>query len=411
MISTALDSVRVVNLVGPRQVGKTTLVRDLLGIGQYITLDDPGILDAVKLDDVGQLESLMGESDGGPLIIDEVQAHKDIAIAIKLIVDRNPRKGQFILTGSSNIFTLSDVADTLVGRVQTIKLWPLSVSEISQSTTPHLLDWAVHDAPSVADLDPPEVISRDRYIQLILEGGYPEARLLAERSRQTLYRDYVDSIVDRDIKQLFRIRNTRNLRRLIDQLAIRTGEELNVAAISNMLGMRRETTEDYLIALERLALVTRLPAWTPSEAKRDIKHAKIHFVDSGMAAALCRKPMSEFSLGRSGANFLGPLLETFVFNELLRMLPYQQQDFRLYHWRNSDHGEIDILADAGRSLVGFEVKASTIVREDDFKHLRWFASNGPGKRRTVTGIVFYFGEHQLHFGDRMFALPVSCLWA
>lgn len=401
----------MVNLIGPRQVGKTTLVRDLLGFGQYITLDDPAILEAIKFDDLGQLASLIGASNGGPLVIDEVQAYKDIALAIKLIVDRNPRKGQIILTGSSNIFALSGVADTLVGRMQTIRLWPLSVSEIRQSSTPHLLDWAVHDTPSLADLNQSEFIARDRYIQLILEGGYPEARQLVERSRQTLYRDYVDSIVDRDIEHLFRIRNTKNLRRLIDQMAIRTAEELNVAAISNMLGTRRETTEDYLNALERLSLVTRLPAWTPSESKRDIKHVKIHFVDSAMAAALCRKPLSEFTLGGSGANFLGPLLETFVFNELLRVLPYQQEDFRLYHWRNSDHGEIDILADAGRKLVGFEVKASTIVREDDFKHLRWFASNGPGKRRTVTGIVFYFGEHQLHFGNRMFALPVSCLWA
>ena len=323
MISTALDSVRVVNLVGPRQVGKTTLVRDLLGFGQYITLDDTGILEAIKLDDVGQLTSLMGDADGGPLIIDEVQTYKDIAIAIKLIVDRDRRKGQFILTGSSNIFALSDVADPLVGRVQTMKLWPLSVSEIKQSNTSHLLDWAVHDTPSLADLNASEFIARERYIQLILEGGYPEARQLVEPSRQTLYRDYVDSIVDRDIKQLFRIRNTRNLRRLIDQMAIRTGEELNVAAISNILGVRRETTEDYLNVLERLSLVTRLPAWTPSEARRDIKHAKIHFVDSAMAAALCRKPSSEFSLGGSGANFLGPLLETFVFNELLRMFPDQ----------------------------------------------------------------------------------------
>ena len=125
----ALAAARIVNLVGPRQVGKTTLVRDLFGYGRFITLDDSAVLTAIDADPMGQLSSLREDVGSGPLIIDEAQRSKVLALAIKRLVDRDRRKGQFILTGSSNIFTTTEVADSLAGRMRTLKLWPLSVAE------------------------------------------------------------------------------------------------------------------------------------------------------------------------------------------------------------------------------------------------------------------------------------------
>jgi predicted AAA+ superfamily ATPase len=132
-LEDAIASARVVNLIGPRQVGKTTLVRDLFGNGRFITLDDVAVLAAIEADPEGQLTSLMENLDQAPLILDEAQRSKKLALAIKRVVDTNRRKGQLVLTGSSNVFTITDVADSLAGRMRTLKLWPLSVAEVKRA--------------------------------------------------------------------------------------------------------------------------------------------------------------------------------------------------------------------------------------------------------------------------------------
>lgn len=126
----ALATARVVNLVGPRQVGKTTLVRGQFKQGRFITLDDAAILTTMEADPEGQLTSLSEEQPDAPVIIDEAQRSPKLALAIKKIVDRNRRKGQFVLMGSSNVFTTAEVADSLAGRMQTLKLWPLTSAEV-----------------------------------------------------------------------------------------------------------------------------------------------------------------------------------------------------------------------------------------------------------------------------------------
>lgn len=142
-LEEAIASARVVNLIGPRQVGKTTLVRDLFGHGRFITLDDAAVLSAIEADPEGQLASLMQDLGQAPLIIDEAQRSKKLALAIKRVVDTDRRKGQFVLTGSSNIFTTTDVADSLAGRMRTLKLWPLSVAEIKSAPVSRLVDWSM----------------------------------------------------------------------------------------------------------------------------------------------------------------------------------------------------------------------------------------------------------------------------
>lgn len=166
----------------------------------------------------------------------------------------------------------------------------------------------------------------------------------------------------------------------------------------------------YLGILIRLSMLTKLGAWTLGEGKRDIKNPKYHFADSGIACALRRFTEDTFSI-ENNPQALGGLLESFVLNELLRAVPMQDADYRLYHWRSADQREIDILIDGGSHLVCVEIKASASVSGDDFKHLKWFSKGGPGRSRTCTGIVFYLGQEKLTFGDRSFALPVSSLWS
>lgn len=404
----ALANSRVVNLIGPRQVGKTTLVRDLFGVGKFITLDDAATLSAINADPAGQLANLVADLGDTPLIIDEAQRSIDLSLAIKRVVDTDRRKGQFVLTGSSNVFTTANVADSLAGRMRTLKLWPLTAAECMRQPVSPLIDWALQKTPDLTQISALPM-TRNEYIDLMLRGGYPEVRNLKLRPRQRQYRDYVDSVVDRDVADILRIRKTDALRRLIDQMAARTGQELNIAELCKLLQIRRETVEQYLDVLLRLSMLVKLGAWTSGEGKREIKNAKYHFVDSGIVCALRRFRDNAFDIG-SHPEALGSILESYVFNELLRSAPLQEEDVRFYHWRSPDKREIDILIDAGDALVGVEVKAAATVAADDFRHLKWFASDGPGHTRKFTGIVFYLGEQRLSFGSNCFALPVSTLW-
>lgn len=408
-LQDALATARVVNLVGPRQVGKTTLVRDLFERGRFVTLDDAAVLAAMEADPEGQLASLAEEQSDIPVIIDEAQRSPKLALAIKKIVDHNRRKGQFVLTGSSNVFTTAEVADSLAGRMQTLKLWPLTTSEVNRLPVSRLIDWAMQDAPSLPQISDPASLGRKDYIDLILKGGYPEIRTLPARSRQRQYRDYIDAVVDRDVADVMPVRKPDALRFLIDQMAARTAQEINTSELAKLTKLKRGTVDQYLDILMRLSMVTKLSAWMPQESKRDIKQPKFHFVDTGIASALRRLNDRSFDIGNS-PEALGGLLESFVVGELQRALPIQDEDYRLYHWRSADRREIDILIDGGHRLVAIEVKSATTVAADDFKHLKWFAKDGPGKGRHTVGLVFYLGREKLTMGDGNFALPLSALW-
>nr|WP_255200233.1 DUF4143 domain-containing protein [Sulfitobacter sp. HGT1] len=186
---------------------------------------------------------------------------------------------------------------------------------------------------------------------------------------------------------------------MIDQMAARSAQEINISELAKLSRLQPVTVEQYLDILIRLSMPIKLGAWTSGVSKREIKNPKYHFADSGIACALRRFTKDTFSI-ENNWQALGGLLESFVLNELLRAVPMQVADQR----------EIDILIDGGSLLVCVEIKASASVCSDDFKHLKWFSKDGPGRSRTCTGIVFYPGQEKFTFGDRRFALPVSALW-
>ena len=408
-LQDALTHARVVNVVGARQAGKTTLVRDILRAGRFITLDDDTVLDAIEDDAWGQLQRLTADAKTAPLIIDEAQRARKLPLAIKRIVDTSNRHGQFVLTGSSNMFRTQHVADSLAGRMLTLTLWPMTVAETMSRGPSTLLDWALSPSQAWEELPSAEPLTRADYIELILKGGFPNIRRLELGRRQKTYRDYINSIVERDVADVAPIRKPDALRRLIDQLAVRTSMELNIAEQCEAVGLQRATVEQYLDVLMRLFVICRLGAWTSGEARREIKNAKHHFADTGVAAALRNLAPQSFDLD-ANPTALGGLLESFVFAELLRSAPYLSAGIRFYHWRDARGREIDILAESGNDLVAIEVKASTSVSGRDFKHLDWFSNEGPGKTRSVTAIIFYLGSERLRFGERRYVLPVSCLW-
>lgn len=412
-VERALASSRIVNIVGPRQAGKTTLVRDLIASARYVTLDDDAIRSALSSDPYGQL-SLFAEvakEAARPVVLDEVQRVPAITAALKRIVDADRRPGQFILTGSSDIFTSGAAYDSLAGRVATLTLRPLSAAEIFGASPCRLLDLST-GAPDdiLAALPRPRPFGRASAVDLILRGGYPEIRGLDGPDRARRYESYLDSIIERDVAPIASVRKPDVLRRLIDQLAGRTAEELNIAGLCNALGVRKETAETYLDVLTRLGIVHRLGAWTSSSARREIRAPKLHFLDTGCAAALRGEDTACFGAG-GDLEALGHLLETFVFDEVEKSLPHLATRWRLFHWRTQSH-EVDILAVApGRRIAIVEVKAAASIDRRDFRHIEWFVTQGPGRGHRCMGFVVYLGKELLSFGPGRIALPLSMLWS
>lgn len=410
---STLATTRVVNIVGPRQSGKTTLVRDMIEARRFLDLDDDSLRASLEADPYGQLSALVAPVGERllPIVIDEVQRLPQITLALKRIVDRDRRPGQFVLTGSSDIFTMPKALDSLAGRVSTLTLRPLSSAEIEHAGPCRLLD-AIAEEPmlSVRRLPRAASLQRADAIDLLVRGGFPEIRPLRDRDRISRYRSYVGSIVEQDVAPVAHIRRPDTLRRLIDQLAHRTAEELNVTSLGSALGARQETVNAYLDALSRLGIIHRLGAWTVSGTRREVRAAKLHFMDTGCATALRGEDSASFGLG-ADPTALGHLLESFVFCELEKSLPFLDRHWDLYHWRHAPR-EIGIVAQApGRILAVFEIKASTTVGPDDFRHLDWFLREGPGRSYKGAAFVIYLGKQVLSFGAGRIALPLSIFWS
>ena len=266
----------------------------------------------------------------------------------------------------------------------------------------------MQEAPSLAQMTDRDPFGRRSCIDAILAGGFPKIRTLSLRQRQRQYRDYIEAVVDRDVADVMPVRKPDALRILIDQMAARTAQEINTSEIARLTRLQRATVEQYIDILIRLSMVTKLGDWTSGDGKREIKQPKCHFVDTGMGCALRRLNEATFAVDNS-LQLLGGLVKSYVVGELQRALPMQDFDFRLRHWRSADRREIDILIDGGRHLINIEIKASATVGGEDFKHLKWFAADGPGRSRKCTGIEFYLGQEELTFGDGNSALPASAL--
>lgn len=397
-IKEALETRRVVLLSGARQCGKTTLAKELVSDDvAYMTLDDLASFEAAKLDP----QSFVIHKEK-TMIIDEVQRAPLLLIAIKKIVDEDSRPGQFLLTGSANINSIPTVKESLAGRISTIRLRTLSWGEII-GANPNFFDFAFKQ-----DFHYPyEKFDKEKIIDIAFQGGFPEAILLEDRTRRRWHSDYVKALLDRDLYDISNIHKHDTVRQLLNVLAAWSGKFMDKQVISSSMSIRRETLDSYINALESLYLTQQVPAWHKTDYDRVGKRSKLYMTDSGLMSSLLSWRREDLKLKPDS---LGKLIETFAFNELSTQVDTSGGEYELYHYRDREQREIDFLVerDDGAAL-GLEIKSSTVVTGDDFKHLNWFKKH-VAKDRTFIGIVLYTGLHPLRFGQDMWAIPFSMVW-
>jgi uncharacterized protein len=393
----ALADTRVVAINGARQVGKSTLLHALMKgrPGEERTLDEGTTLAAARADPNRFVRH------SGTLAIDEVQRAPDLMLAIKAAVDRETRPGQFLLSGSARLLGLRGLPDALVGRMETLELWPFSQGELAQHRE-RFVDALFAD---VVELDGGGT-SRDEYAERLSRGGFPEAVRRDEGRRARFFAAYANDLVDRDVSQLADLPRRAPLHQLLRVLAGRAAQLLKVERLASDAGLPASSVERYLALFEEVFLIKRLAAWTGSGAARAVRMRKVLFVDSGLCGHLQGRTLKR--LGRDDAA-LGPLLENFVLSELARQTGWSQIAARLHHFRTRDGVEVDAVLEASDGRVaGIEVKSAETVRAEDFRGLRHLASLAG--ERFHQGVVLYVGDRVLPFGDRLLAAPIDAIW-
>lgn len=393
---------RVTVVTGPRQSGKTTLVRSQLAdTGTLRILDDQGVLDAALADPAGFVAA-----GGRPLVLDEVQrGGEPLVRAIKAAVDRDPSPGQFVLTGSSNFLTVPTISESLAGRAGFVEVWPFTQGELV-GVTDRFVDVVFTD-PDILSKFRSSGLRRHDLLERVCAGGFPEVQRLRTSQRPGWFRDYVRTTIERDVVELSGIRKVTQMRQLLRLFAARTGCELVMQSVINDSSLERQAVYDHRARLETVQLVTTVPAWSRNLTRRVKRRPKVFLTDPGLAAWLLGKTPSSLEDPTEPAT--GQLVETFVFAELRRQLTWATMDIAMFHWQDRAGGEVDFVLEAsdGR-VVGLEVKAGQTPKREWFRWLQQMHDTLGDE--FVAGVTLYGGRDVLPFGDKLLAVPIPALW-
>ncbi len=395
----ALEESPVVLVHGPRQCGKTTLAKTIgssRGYG-YISFDDDHRRASAKEDPIAFVGELPNR-----VILDEVQRVPGLFTSLKAVVDEKRAPGRFLITGSANVLLVPRLADSLAGRMEIKRLHPLSQSEI-EGTTSDFLDQLFTGS-----------FARNRTFgrlgvglaERVVGGGYPAA--LGRRSaprRMVWYRDYLQAVVERDVRDLARISSLDALPRLLEVVASQTACLLNITEFAGRFELSRPTIRDYVTLLERVFLLEHLPAWHGNRLARLVKAPKLHVGDTGLASALLGLDAQALFDDRAA---YGRLVETFVYQELRREASFRDDGIRFFHYRDHHQVEVDIVLERAGKVAGVEVKAGATISAADFRGLKRL-SEAAGNR-FVAGVLLYDGDQVLPFGERLLAVPIPALW-
>ena len=395
VIST-LNNFRVVNLTGARHCGKTTLsnMLDLHNVRRY-ALDNNETRKAATSDPLGFVD----RKDDETIVIDEIQKAPELLNAIKIRVDACNAKGQYLLTGSSNLHFVKAVSDSLAGRIGKVRLRTLAYGERIGGRGDFLDRAFARDFPTVIS-----GVDKRAVIRFAAQSGYPEAMDLESRYRKKWFLEYLDNLLTKDIRDVTEIRKLDVLRKIAVWLLAHSSKFFDVSELAAKSGVSKATVDTYLSALKALYVFDEVPPWSKGDYSKIGKRSKYFASDAGLAINILG--WSEESIYMD-SDMSGKTIETWVYQNLASLVDVQG-DCELSQYRDSKKREIDFIVERmDGAALGIEVKAGSSLSEEDFNHLKWFAKYLA--KDNFTGVVLYSGEHTLRFGEGFYAVPLAAL--
>lgn len=397
-----LSDTPVLTVSGARQVGKSTLVSQLLQNRSHrlLNLDNAATLQAAQTDPDG----FVRQFPEGIVAIDEIQRVPALLRAIKAALDEDRRPGRFIVTGSSNLMNLKGAQESLAGRAETLRLRGFSRGERKGITEDFAANaWNPHPQLPTSEFE------RIDYLRMITESSFPEIAEATPRRRDRWVQAYVERVLTKDATDLYGIQYPDRLRVLLGKIASQGASEFVAAHIGRELTIPERSVPGYLDALKNVFLIDVLPAWGTNLTRRVISKPKVFLQDPATAASLVGVDAASLEMQIS-SSFTGGLLESFVATELLKQQEWSAIPFKLFHFRDSTGKEVDLVMESrNREVVGVEVKAAVSLQGKDFSGLRHLQTLTGERFRC--GILLYAGKESLPMGPDLWAMPISALWS
>ncbi len=364
--SELLQKYPIITITGPRQSGKTTLAKLLRPDFRYVSLESLAERDFARQDPKGFLETYQNG-----VILDEVQYVPELFSYLQVLTDERQRTGEYILTGSQNFLMMEQITQSLAGRVAVFNLLPLSWQEL-QGTEYQPVSWE----------------------EYLVSGSYPR-KIVQDIDAIGFYDSYLQTYIERDVRQVKNILNLSLFRRFIQLLAGRIGQLFNQQSLAVELGVDNKTVNAWLTVLETSFIAYRLPPYYQNFSKRIVKTPKVYFYDTGLAAYL----LGIRSVGDLAVHFArGPLFENLVINELTKNWLNRGQRPPFYFWSDQSNHEVDLLIDRGTRLTAVEIKSGRTIQPDFFRGLQYFQKLAPESERVL---VYGGDESQQRTGVRV----------
>ncbi|HRD60556.1 MAG TPA: ATP-binding protein [Nocardioides sp.] len=405
LVQETLEDTPIAVIQGARQVGKSTLARAITNSrpSLMLSLDTQAVFQAAIADPdsfVRQTSDL--------LVIDEVQRAPQLILAMKDAIEEDRRPGRFLITGSANLLELPGTEESLAGRAETVVLYGLSRGEING----HREDFV--DRLLSGDEDDLKVrrsdLERGDYLEMICAGSYQEPLGRSGRRRNAWFDNYLNRIVTRDAHEVSRLQHIDRLPALVRLLAANNAGELAKTRLAQDAGIPPGSVDAYIHLLETLYLVHVLPAWGNNLTSRVVKSPKAALLDTGLAARLLNVTPGAMAAPERGSTVAGAMFEAFVAGEIRRQLVWAETDAQLFHFRDRNGIEVDlVLEDGRRNVAGIEIKAARTVARSEFRGLEALRDKLGDRFRL--GVLLYTGNQPLPFGDRLWALPLESLWS
>ena len=390
----AINQTKVVLVTGARQTGKTTVIRNVFSDFNYITLDDENMLILAKTD-----PPLFFKDQEYPLIIDEVQYAEELFRTIKLIVDRDPKRGQMILTGSQTHRLMEAASSMLVGRMSILEMSSLSMREFFK---------VEYDKPFI----PTEEYIKERRKHLVKyddlwkrihRGSMPEL-LDEERDWEWFYRDYIRTYLERDIRKIINLKDELKFRSFLVSLAARSGQIIVYEDIASDVGVDIKTVQSWLSIVETSGIVKLIHTYKNNVIKRMIKSPKLYFMDTGLLCYLVG--WKTYEQARNGA-MSGSIFETFVVSEIIKSYYNAGKEIKdtLFYYRDKDKKEIDLLILEDGVIHPIEIKSAASVKKEMIKNFSVLRNNK--EISAGRGAVICLSENIVPITEDVDALPIE----